>query len=134
MKEYQIDEIFFLNGAKYKVIEDNELNCENCGFKDVICWHSKINSCISQFRKDEKNVCFKLINRGGLSERKIGDIIEYDGNKLKVIEGTCEDCCFNDKPNEFCYALFYMLGSCTPMLRKKTKKPKSICYQFIKDA
>ena len=79
-------------------------------------------------RKDEKNVCFKLINRGGIPERKIGDIIEYDGNKLKVIEGTCEDCCFNDKPNEFCYALFYMLGSCIPMLRKKTKKPKSICY------
>ena len=45
MKEYQIDEVFFLNGAKYKVIEDNELNCENCGFKDVICWHSKIDSC-----------------------------------------------------------------------------------------
>ena len=52
-------------------------------------------------------------------ERKICDIIEYDENKLKVIEGTCEDCCFNDKPNEFCYALFYTLSSYMPMLRKK---------------
>ena len=68
-----------------------------------------------------------------MMERKICDIIEYDENKLKVIEGTCEDCCFNDKPNEFCYALFYMLNSCTPMLRKKTKKSKSIYYQFIKE-
>lgn len=57
-------------------------------------------------------------------ERKICDIIEYDGNKLKVIEGTCEDCCFNDKPNEFYYALFYMLGSCTLMFRKKLKNLK----------
>ena len=66
-------------------------------------------------------------------ERKICDIIEYDGNKLKVIEGTYENYYFNDKPNEFCYALFYMLSSCTPMLQKKTKKSKSIYYQFIKE-
>lgn len=33
-------------------------------------------------------------------ERKIGDVIEYDGQKFQIIEGVCSDCYFADKSFE----------------------------------
>lgn len=36
--EYQVGEIFELNGKKYQVIEDVEYDCKNCSFNHSTCW------------------------------------------------------------------------------------------------
>ena len=61
MKEYKIGEIFELNGQKYQVIEDDTLTCRNCCFTSFVCRKLNIGSCISRYRKDKKNICFKLV-------------------------------------------------------------------------
>ena len=61
MKEYKIGEIFFLDGKKYQVIEDDKLDCTNCCFKGMKCVLLPIGCCISHYRKDKKNICFKLV-------------------------------------------------------------------------
>ena len=59
--EYQVGEIFELNGKKYQVIEDDKLNCTNRCFKNSMCWQLNTGKCMSHYRKDKKNVCFKLV-------------------------------------------------------------------------
>lgn len=58
--EYQVGEIFELNGKKYQVIEDVEFDCKNCSFDSTTCWHFDLD-CMSQYREDKKSVNFKLI-------------------------------------------------------------------------
>ena len=61
MKEYQVGEIFELNGKKYQVIENDKLDCKECCFKDEQCWLFNTGVCLGRLRKDKKNVCFKLV-------------------------------------------------------------------------
>ena len=61
MKEYKIGEIFFLDGKKYQVIEDDKLDCTNCCFKNIACWTLPLDACFNHYRKDKKNICFKLV-------------------------------------------------------------------------
>lgn len=59
--EYKIGEIFELNGKKYQVIEDDGFFCDNCYFDNSKCMQLSIGSCTRYFRKDKKDVIFKLI-------------------------------------------------------------------------
>lgn len=59
--EYELGEIFELDGKKYQVIEDDKLDCTNCCFKGMKCVLLPIGYCICHYRKDKKDVCFKLI-------------------------------------------------------------------------
>ena len=38
-------------------------------------------------------------------ERKIGDVIEYDGQKFKIVKGLCDDCYFENMSSTFCEEL-----------------------------
>lgn len=59
--EYQVGEVFELYGKKYQVIEDIGCDCKNCSFNRKTCWQFDLDSCMSQYRKDHKNVNFKLV-------------------------------------------------------------------------
>lgn len=59
--EYEVVEIFELNGKKYQVIEDNGFFCDNCYFYYSTCKLYPIGHCTRYFRKDRKDVIFKLI-------------------------------------------------------------------------
>ena len=58
--EYQVDEIFEIDGKKYQTIEDSGYDCKNCSFNHETCWQFGI-YCTRYFPKDKKDVCFKLI-------------------------------------------------------------------------
>lgn len=45
-------------------------------------------------------------------ERKVGDVIEYDGQKFQIIEGNCVDCFFIDKSFEDCEEIIEKFGYC----------------------
>ena len=62
-----------------------------------------------------------------MEERKLGEIITFDGKQFQVVEGDCEDCYFNDKD---CTSSHYDdLGICESLLRKDECE---ICYKLIK--
>ena len=59
--EYKVGEIFELDGKYYQVVEDDECSCKNCSFDHSTCWQNlDLDSCMSQYRADEKNVNFIL--------------------------------------------------------------------------
>lgn len=59
--EYQVGEIFFFDDKKYQVIENDKLDCKECVFNDKKCWLFNTGVCLGHFRKDKKDICFKLI-------------------------------------------------------------------------
>ena len=61
--EYQVGEIVEIGRKKYKVIEDVECSCKNCSFDRSTCWQFDLDSCMSEYRTDKKNVNFKLVKK-----------------------------------------------------------------------
>lgn len=62
--EYKVGEIFELDGKKYQAVERVDgLRCENCCFKNSMCWQLNTGSCIKYHRKDRRDVCFKLVEQ-----------------------------------------------------------------------
>lgn len=61
--EYQVGEIFELDGKYYQVVEYNGCNCKNCSFNHKQCWQFDLDSCMSKYRTDNKNVNFKLVKK-----------------------------------------------------------------------
>lgn len=61
--EYKVGEIFELNGKYYQVIEEDGYDCKNCSFNREPCWQFDLDSCMSQDRKDHKNINFKLVEK-----------------------------------------------------------------------
>lgn len=61
-------------------------------------------------------------------ERKIGDVIEYDGQKFKIVEGLCDGCYFIDKSFEDCEEIMENFGYCeieTPTY------PIDVCFKLV---
>ena len=61
--EYQVGEIFELDGKYYQVVEYDGYNCKNCSFNNEPCWQFDLGSCMSKYRTDNKNVNFKLVKK-----------------------------------------------------------------------
>ena len=61
--EYQVGEIFELDGKYYQVVENVKYNCKNCSFNHKLCWQFDLDSCMSEYRTDKKNVNFKLVKK-----------------------------------------------------------------------
>lgn len=102
--EYKVGDIFELDGKYYQVVEDGECDCKNCSFDHSTCWQNlDLDSCMSQYRHDNKNVNFKLVDIGEIYEmlEELGEIVwkikranpEQDDimieyyNQIKKIEG-----------------------------------------------
>ena len=61
--EYEVGEIFELDGKYYQVVEDDKYDCKNCSFDHSTCWQFDLDSCMSEYRTDKKNVNFKLVKK-----------------------------------------------------------------------
>lgn len=76
--EYKVGEIFELDGKYYQVVEDDEYDCKNCSFDHSTCWQNlDLDSCMSKYRHDNKNVNFKLVDIGEIYEmlEELGEIV-----------------------------------------------------------
>lgn len=67
-------------------------------------------------------------------ERKIGDVVTFDGKQLEVIEGNCWDCYFFGK---LCFETYVDIrgvcrvrGICSD---DRKDKDKEICYKLIEE-
>ena len=66
-------------------------------------------------------------------ERKIGDIIEYDGQKFQIMKGDCEKCYFINDSFLQCCEVIEDLGSCYSAERKDAIFPINIYYKLIEE-
>ena len=67
-------------------------------------------------------------------ERKIGDVIEYDGQKFKIVKGLCDDCYFENMSSTFCKELKKVVGPCEVVEEGEFYSPIiDICYKLIKE-
>lgn len=99
--ERKIDETFEFEGKTLQVKESVCVSCDGCFFNGH-CEHSSnpiIGLCEKDRREDEKNVVFVEVEEQPqetekIKERKVGEVFEYQGKKLKVVE-TAENFCFD---------------------------------------
>ena len=113
-KELKIGETFEYKGRKLKAIEKEGIDdCDGCVLFKEDCKrvHDLVGECEGKKRNDGKGVVFvdadefdeyPLIEEGlqedteESKERKVGEVFEYEGRKLKVVESGRDDCrkCF----------------------------------------
>ena len=65
-------------------------------------------------------------------ERKIGDVIEYDGQKFKIVKGLCDDCYFENMSSTFCEELKKDIGLCE-VDGGEFYLSIDICYKLIEE-
>ena len=65
-------------------------------------------------------------------EKNIGGIIEYDGQKVKIEKGLCDDCYFENMSSTFCKELKKVIGPCE-VDGGEFYLPIDICYKLIKE-
>lgn len=151
-KEREIGEVFEYEGKALRVEEykDNVNKCFGCFF-DGKCFLSKaVGPCAAERRTDKKNVIFVEVKEEPEEnlqaeqpqqevqqeteepkEREIGDIFEYEGKKLKVVEPTknlCFDCYFWDGVN--CQKTSRECGECDEVKRTDYKP---VIFVEVKD-
>lgn len=106
--ERKIGETFEFEGKKIEVKAASSDECDGCFFNTKCTRKSKKLSgeCDRDWRNDKKSVIFveqqKKIEE--IKERKVGEIFEYEGKKLKVEEKVSSDCygCFFDEQHILC--------------------------------
>ena len=62
-------------------------------------------------------------------ERRVGDVLTFNGTKLKVVQGTCRECYFKDFVHQgfICTInLCSVVGECSSCFRKDEKH---ICFK-----
>ena len=116
VKELKIGETFEYKGRKLKAIEKEGIDdCNGCVLFKEDCKriHDLVGECEGKKRNDGKGVVFvdadefddcPLIEEGAQEEteepkeRKVGEVFEYEGRKLKVMEETdgCTGCYFRE--------------------------------------
>lgn len=124
--ERKIGETFEFDGKTLQVKAANDDGCEDCIF-NVKCTRgikSVTGLCESIYRDDKKDVIFVEVK-----ERKIGEVFESRGKKLKVTEHR-SDCvgCFFD--GQFKSCLKEETGECGEYVRSDHK---SVIFVEVKD-
>ena len=124
--ERKIGETFEFDGKTLQVKAANDDGCEGCIF-NVKCKHgikSVTGLCESGYRDDKRDVIFVEVK-----ERKIGEVFEFRGKKLKVTEHR-SDCvgCFFD--GQFKSCLKEETGECGEYIRSDHK---SVIFVEVKD-
>ena len=132
-KERKIGEVFDYNGKKLRV-EEFRSDCVSCFFDGQCSKTIKetTGACGSSIREDGKNVIFAEVppqeDTEEPKERKVGEIFEYEGRKLKVMEETdgCTGCYFR----EYSCHNHKIIGEC---LYSKRSNNKGVIFIDITD-
>lgn len=133
--ERKIGETFEFEGKTLQVKAANDDGCEDCIF-NVKCTRgikSVTGLCESIYRDDKKDVIFVEVKEETKEpkERKVGEVFEYQGKKLKVMEtanNLCFDCYFFDGGH--CQKTGRECGHCQPDNRSDYK---SVIFVEVKD-
>ena len=139
-------ETFEFEGKKLKVVENNDNSgCEKCFFCNREC--SSISDvrgfCSEGLRTDMKHVIFveakdeqpqqaeQPQKTEEIKERKVGEVFEYEGHKLKVVADTdgrkCPKCFFYSQD---CSLIRDITGYC---LKEKRIDRKGVTFVEVKD-
>ena len=106
--ERKIGETFEYEGKTFIVKKDNNYSCHGCVFNKRCALSVKgiAGECEHTYREDNKNVVFvevreqPLKKTEAIKERKIGEVFEFEGKKLKVVQtegSTCYNCYFANR-------------------------------------
>lgn len=131
--ERKIGETFEYEGKTLKVKESENCGCHGCFF-DKRCTLPAIKmagECAANCREDNKGVVFVEVQEQPQKteepkERKIGDVFEYEGRKLKVVEAEirCGNCFFHN--GRCCTRINRTTGEC-----KSSKRTDNESVVFI---
>lgn len=106
--ERKIGDTFEFEGKKIEVKAASSDECDGCFFNTKCTRKSKKLSgeCDRDWRNDRKSVIFveQQEKIEEIKERKVGEVFEYEGKKLKVEEKVSSDCygCFFDEQHILC--------------------------------
>lgn len=133
VKERKIGEVFDYDGKKLRV-EEFKSYCVGCFFDGQCSKTIKetTGACGSSIREDGKNVIFAEVqpqdDTEEPKERKVGEVFEYEGRKLKVMEETdgCTGCYFR----EYSCHNHKIIGEC---LYSKRSNNKGVIFIDITD-
>ena len=127
--ERKIGDTFEFEGKKLQVKECAYSGCDGCFFDEqhIPCSKNVAGYCGSFFRTDKKKVIFVEAQEQpqkteAVKERKIGEVFEYQGKKLKVVKTAkdlCFDCYFFDGVN--CQRTEQGGGECSKLKRADYK-------------
>ena len=136
--ERKIGETFEYEGKTFRVKEDENYGCHGCFFykRCTLSVIKMVGQCDPDCRTDGKSVIFVEVQEHqtgeheAVKERKVGEVFEFEGHKLKVVdEGTCKcnECFFYRRE---CSLIRNVIGSCSEVHR--TDK-KSVIFVKVKD-
>ena len=135
--ERKIGDTFEFDGKKLEVKAASRA-CDGCILEEKCCIDSAelLGTCGAGDRTDKKDVIFVEVQEQPheedevVKERKVGEVFEFEGHKLKVVdEGTCKcnECLFYRRE---CSLIRNVIGSCSEVHR--TDK-KSVIFVKVKD-
>lgn len=126
--ERRIGEIFEYQGKILRVKEAEGKICEGCSFLNKCTCETKgtVGWCDCGTRSDKKNVIFVEVKDQShkesetVKERKIGDVFDYEGKKLRVEEfrSDCVGCFFDGQCSK---TIKETTGACGSSIREDGK-------------
>ena len=135
--ERKIGETFEYEGKTFRVKENENYGCHSCFFykRCTLSVIKMAGQCDPDCREDNKDVVFVEVQEQPqkteeIKERKVGEVFDFEGHKLKVVdEGTCKcnECLFYRRE---CSLIRNVIGSCSEVHR--TDK-KSVIFVEVKD-
>ena len=129
--ERKIGETFEYEGKKIEVRAAIH-GCDGCFYKGKCRINSAVSlgSCAAGDRTDKKHVVFVEVEQPQETEegreRRIGEVFEYEGKKLKVVEGEneCDKCYFYNKI--YCTRIDRIAGACLMSRRIDNKSVRFV--------
>lgn len=127
--ERKIGETFEFEGKTLQVYESAYVSCDGCFFDGKFCSSRKkvAGECEAVNRGDNNEVIFVEVKEQPqeteeVQERKVGEVFEYGGKQLKVVEtkdDTCDNCYFFE--NHDCSEESKVYGACLSETRTDNK-------------
>ena len=135
--ERKIGETFEYEGKTFRVKENENYGCHSCFFykRCTLSVIKMAGQCEPDCREDNKDVVFVEVQEQPqkteeIKERKVGEVFEYEGHKLKVVADTdgrkCPKCFFYSRD---CSLIRDVTGYC---LKEKRIDRKSITFVEVK--
>ena len=129
--ERKIGETFEYEDKKLQVKESASSGCGGCFFDEqrIPCSKNVAGYCDFKFRADKKKVIFVEVNEQPqkeievVNERKVGEVFEFEGKTLKVVEtigSTFYNCYFEVRDCD-CENTRKVLGACLSETRTDNK-------------